>query len=152
MPIYDVTKDDRMLLFVQNVVNGMNPTAAARAAGYSQYERHAKRLMAKPFVKKMLAFAAEVSAKKKRITRDKVHEMVMEAFDIARTSADASSMVRAASELNRMNGFYEPERHVIELSSNVKEAQEALSQMSDDELLQLVDPKTIEGEAERVDD
>jgi len=150
--IRDAVLDERTLTFVESVSQGLPPSAAARAAGYPDYGKQSKRLMANKAVQRLLAFAAKNQTRKKAISREKVHEMVMEAFDIAKMGTDASSMVRAAAELNKMNGFYEPERKVLDLNVNYQQQQAALANMSDDELLELAEGDLIEGECVPVEE
>lgn len=143
---------DKTAAFVENVHQGLAPDVAARMAGYANPKQDAHDLMKHEGVQRMLGTLARVSKNKKaQISRAEVHEMVMEAFEIAKLSTDAGSMVRAAAELNKMNGFYEPERRVLDVSMTLQEKQQTLKELSDEELLRLAheeaqDADVIEGE------
>lgn len=108
--------------------------------------------MQHPGVQRMLDTLARLNTNKKsRATREQVHDMVMQAFEVAKMAVDAGSMVRAAAELNKMNGYYAPEQLNLSVTMSLKEKQVALEQLSDEELLRLTQDNVIEGEAERVD-
>lgn len=145
-------EDKRPVRFVELVAQGSNPNAAARAAGYADPDRASRDLMKNVLIKHMLDVARRASSPELQVTRNKVTEMVMEAYETAKIQADASSMVRAASELSRMNGYYEPERKVVDISMTLAQKKERLAELTDEELLELAhqSSKVIEGEFEEV--
>ena len=72
------------------------------------------------------------------MTRKKVMDMHLEAFDMAKMMAEPASMVSAAREIGRMCGYYEPVKQKIEVSVNGQIAVKRLESMSDEDLLKLV--------------
>ena len=89
------------------------------------------------------------------MTRERVQQMVLEAYEVAKLQADAASMVRAASEINKMCGYYATvERHVkLDVSATIR--QEEIRALPDSELIRMAGRQmhdVIEGEARQIID
>ena len=137
---------------------GLTLTQSCKKAGYASPRDAAAHLRKNPI------FAAEMERRlhgnrnQMKMTRAKVQEMVLEAFDIAKLTSDANAMVRAASEINKMCGFYEVEKAQIELTKAQTDFANRLNELSDEELVamseqaSLIDP-TLESQqdAEHLD-
>lgn len=86
-----------------------------------------------------------------KMTREKVQAMVLAAYDVARETMDANAMVRAASEINKMCGFYEVEKAEIELNQSKSALIGRLNELSDSELLLLSqEAESIDPEADQL--
>ena len=114
---------------------GMNLTQACRKAGYKDPKQMAIKLRQLPYFREEMNLRHGRNRDVMKMTRDKVQEMVMEAYEIAKLTTDANAMVRAASEINKMCGFYEVEKAQIELSNSQKDFVNRLNELSDDELI-----------------
>jgi len=142
--------NDRSVVFIEGVQSGLSGTAAARAAGYADPAKQSKRLMKNPQIQRVLSLLTKFNTGAKKKTRDELHDMLMESFDIAKIQADAGSMVRVVAEFNRMNGFYEPETRKVDISIRVNQQKEVIQQLSDEELLEMIGGDVLEGEYAKV--
>ncbi len=113
------------------------PNAMARA-GYNEQPSYGYRMAKMPNI---LVEFDRIKAKWEdaaQMTRKKVMDMHLEAFDMAKMMAEPASMVSAAREIGRMCGYYEPVKQKIEVSVNGQIAVKRLESMSDEDLLKLV--------------
>lgn len=129
---------------LDSVELGMTLSQGAKRAGYARHRTMALEL------KKNTEFMAEADRRAKRnqakmqMTREKVQAMVLEAYEVAKLTDDANAMVRAASEINKMCGFYEVEKAQIELSNAQRDFLGRLDDLSDEELI------AMSGAAEKI--
>ena len=65
--------------------------------------------------------------------------VMLDAIDMARLLADPQAMIKGASELSKMLGFYEPEVKKVELTAPQMRNRTRLMAMSDEDLLRLID-------------
>lgn len=114
---------------------GLTLTQSCKKAGYADPRHQASVLRRDEKFTNELEIRLQRNIDEMKMTRDKVQTMVMEAFDLARTVEDPNAMVRAASEINKMCGFYEVEKAQIELSNSQKAFVGRLNELSDDELI-----------------
>ncbi|MGH8570127.1 MAG: hypothetical protein ACREXU_19505 [Gammaproteobacteria bacterium] len=133
---------------------GMVPLRAAEYAGYANPESYAYTLEADPGIKEVLARVQAQNAGLSKMTRKKVMDIALEAIDMARTLQDPTAMLRGVQEINRMCGFYAPEKKSIELSAAKEKARGELALMSESDLIELAGgfKGVLEGEFEVVDD
>lgn len=113
------------------------PNAMARA-GYNEQPSYGYRMAKMPNI---LVEFDRIKAKWEdaaQMSRKKVMDMHLEAFDMAKMMAEPASMVSAAREIGRMCGYYEPVKQKIEVSVNGQIAVKRLESMSDEDLLKLV--------------
>lgn len=131
--------------YVENRLDGKSKAEAAKSAGYSNPNQNPE-LSAK--VKNALALARSELSTASQIKRADVIEMLMEAYDMARITAESSAMTAAAREIGKMLGFYEPETIKVELSQGQANMHNRLRMMSDEELLRIASGEAaiIEGE------
>lgn len=73
-----------------------------------------------------------------QMTRKKVMDMHLEAFEMARLMAEPSSMVAAAREIGKMCGYYEPVKLQVTHNHQGEVAVRQLNAMSDADLLKLI--------------
>lgn len=134
--------------FLEAKASGMSNKMSLKKAGYkvnTNHERVINSILSRPRVAKEWDRIKKKTRRKMEMSRERVQKMVLEAFDVARNNEDPSAMVRAASEINKMCGFYAPEERVLSLSNDAKELQHQLAHMSEQDLL------TLKGENEAID-
>lgn len=123
------------------------PNAMARA-GYNEQPSYGYRMAKMPNI---LVEFDRIKAKWEdaaQMSRKKVMDMHLEAFDMAKMMAEPASMVSAAREIGRMCGYYEPVKQKIEVSVNGQIAVKRLESMSDEDLLKLVTEGLQAGQAQ----
>lgn len=81
--------------------------------------------------KERLAYAEE-----SKITKRKVMEMHMEAFEMAKLMSEPSTMVSAAREMGKLCGYYEPKK--VDVSLNVSGQIERMDKLTDAQLLEII--------------
>lgn len=134
--------------YVEHRLDGKSQREAAKAAGYAPSTASQCLPERSEKVAQALAIARSELSTATQIKRADVIEMLMEAYDMARTMAESSSMTAAAREIGKMLGFYEPETVKLELSMAQGNMQHKLKSLSDEELLRIAagEAKVIEGE------
>jgi len=142
---------DKQQRYVSGRSMGMTHHQAATYAGYKNPST-AKNLEKNPEIRAILNDIRQEDQKRNLVTREKVTGMVMEAFDIAKMLGDPASMLRGTAELNKMNGFYEPERREIHVSAHVLETTKQIQIMSDDELFKIADNSIIDADFTEIED
>lgn len=133
-----VTPKERLLL--EALASGLSSKAALERAGYavsSNHHRYVKNVLTRPRVAEEWGKMKKKTRRRMEMSRERVQDMVMKAFDLAESVEDPNAMVRAAAEINKMCGFYAPEEKVVTLSEDAKELQHQLHNMSEKELLRL---------------
>lgn len=137
MPV-DRPLTDMQKLFVKFWADGDSiPNAMARA-GYNDQPSYGYRMAKMPNV---LAEYNKIKAKYEeaaQMTRKKVMDMQLEAFEMAKLMAEPASMVSAAREIGRMCGYYEPVKQKIEVSVNGQIAVKRMESMTDEELVKFI--------------
>lgn len=127
----------QMWKVLDNVSYGLTLAQACKKAGYKNGSKAAIALKANPKFRQVLNERLNENQQNMKMTRDKVQDMVMEAFDIAKLTSDANAMVRAAAEINKMCGFYEAEQAQINLNNSQAALMDRLNELSDEELAQM---------------
>ena len=145
--------------YLQFLELGMSKRQAAKKAGSSCPPKYVEVQNSDPKMREEMNVRLGRNQLAMKMTRDKVQNMVMEAYDVAKLTDDANAMVRAASEINKMCGFYEIEKAQIELSRAQQGFVDRLNDLSDDELLAMsgeaatINPALeLEQEAQHLDD
>lgn len=125
-------------LFVKFWAEGDSIPNAMQRAGYNEQPSYGYRMAKMPNI---LAEYDRIKAKWEeaaQMTRKKVMDMHMEAFEMAKMMAEPATMVSAAREIGRMCGYYEPVKQKVELTVNGQVAVKRMEAMSDEDLLKLV--------------
>jgi phage terminase small subunit len=138
--------NDRQRKYVEGIEVGLDPTQAAKRAGYKNPKHDVQRLKKDPEVIKALEAVHATHRAELKMTREKVQDIVTEAIEMARLMSDPLAMIRGAQELNKMCGFYAPEVKEVHLNGKQRRLKTELENMSEQELLALVDATVIEGE------
>lgn len=126
-------------LFIENMGLGRTPTAAARLAGSKKPSRDGKDWIKDPDILAQVKQLQAENRKNSELTRKDVMTNLIDAYQLARTMADPQAMIRAMAEVNRMSGFYAPEKKILELSDGSKRMQEQLDDLTKEQLLELLD-------------
>lgn len=155
MPPNKTTESELQRAYIDARALGMTVEQAAKRAGYSRPRTDGPRAENSPYVKQELQAILSQRRRQRAFTREKVDEMVQRAFDVAEMQDDAGSMVRAISEINKMNGFYAAEEVKVDVSLGANRTKAAIQSMSTEELLAIAaqqDSEIIDGEYTEVDD
>ena len=115
------------------------PNAMARA-GYStaQYS-YGYRMQKMPNVLALYHEEKRKYEEAAQMTRKKVMDMLLEAYDAAKLTSEPASMVSAAREIGRMCGYYEPTKTTLEISVNGSISVDRMNRLSDEELLKIIE-------------
>ena len=138
--------------FVEGLKLGMLPLEAAGYAKIKDKHRFVQRAMSHFWVQEQVKQIRDEFESKMKMSRQKVQDMVVKAYDIAEIQAIPGDMVRACAELNKMLGYYAPEEKVINVKAN--QLQQDLTTMDEDLLLELAGQErdSIEAEFEVLDE
>jgi hypothetical protein len=128
----------KVQLFIENAGMGKSPQTAARAAGYSNPGREGRALMKLPEVVSEIRKIQVENRKNSAMSRKDVMENLIDAFALARTLSDPQAMIRAMSEVNRMSGYYAPEKKIIELQEGAKRLEAEVEGFTKQELLEML--------------
>ena len=136
----DVNKElnDKQKMFVKFWAEGESITTASAKAGYNDAATYAYRMTKMPNV---LALYQSIKAKYEeagQMTRQKVMDMLIESYDMAKLMAEPSTMVAAAREVGKMCGYYAPVEHKMKVDVTGNIVVDRLNSMSDAELLKLI--------------
>lgn len=138
--------------FVEGIQMGMVPNQAAHYAGVDSenISKFVKRAMQNAWVVAQVEKVRDDMAEKADYSRDRVLGIVDEAIDMARMQASPADMLKGVNELNKMLGYYAPEKKEITTNSAANRVQTEFEAMSQEELLELVgkqlDPIEVEFE------
>ena len=127
--------------FVDEYLVDGNGARAAVAAGYGLA---GARVRAHRLTKDNVAVRAEIRARqgvdsqRLQIDRQDVLKGLLEAFAMAKEMREPAAMVSAAREVGRMLGFYEPERHQVEVLAAADAETWRYERVTDAELVRLM--------------
>lgn len=129
----------KVQLFIENAGMGKSPQSAARIAGYANPRRDGKALMTEPEIVEAIKKIQLENRKNSQLTRKDVMENLIDAFNLARTLSDPQAMIRSMAEVNRMSGYYAPEKKILELQDGAKRIEAEVDALSKQDLLELLD-------------
>lgn len=129
-PLTQMQKD-----FVRYWAQGESVITASNRAGYADGSVYAYRMIRMPNILALYNAEKALYEEAAGMTRKKVMDMLLEAYQDAKMINEPASMVSAAREIGKMCGYYEPVRIKVDVNhtGNVQ-----FSRMSDAELLQLI--------------
>ena len=132
--------------FVEYLVDG-NGSRAAIAAGYG---RAGARVRAHRLTRDNTAVMAEIARRQaedgQRLDLDRaaVIRGLQAGIEIAKERMDAASVIRGFAELGRLLGYYQPQRHAVEVAAEPdSDLLHKLHAMSDAELSALIRPAVV---------
>lgn len=138
-------RDKRDEALVNSVMEAESVATAARKAGVSSSA--ALNRLRSESVRGKLREAREEIENAVTVRRLDVLNIFLEAIDMARMISDPSQMINGADKIAKMMGYYEPEEVKVDVSINYEGALRRIKELSDVELLELVDGKVVEGVA-----
>lgn len=130
----------------------MSQIASASAAGYNNARHDADRIAAKPHIAAAVAKGRALSILATGMTREKLTEMLMDAY---RNASTAMEQIAAAKELGKLHGLYAAQKveightHKLEAAKSERE----IKALTSEELLQLAHLRpdsVIEGHFEEI--
>ena len=129
---------DKQKLFVKYWAEGESILSASSRAGYADGASMAYRMTHMPNVLALKAkYAAEYEATAE-MSRKKVMDMHLEAFEMAKLMAEPATMVSAAREVGKMCGYYAPVEHRVKVDVTGNIILDRMNSLSDAELLKVI--------------
>lgn len=129
---------EKQKLFVKYWAQGESIQSASERAGYSDNATFAYRMVYMPNILKLYNEEKRLYAEASQMTRKKVMDMLLEAYEMAKLMAEPATMVSAAREVGKMAGFYEPVERKVTVSMTGNVAIDRMNRMSDAELLKIL--------------
>lgn len=129
--------DPRQVLFAEAIAAGMNPHQAAKRAGYTS--SGSVKQLEHPTTAALINLKRIELARVQGISKEKVLDMFMEAFQLSRTLEDPATMVRAATEVGKMLGYYAPEVKQFNIDVRQLHTVRQLEELSTEQLAKMVD-------------
>lgn len=123
--------------FAKNWASGDTIANACLRAGYES-ESYGYVMARMPNVLRVYNREKALYEEACQMTRKKVMDMQLEAFQMAKLMAEPASMVSAAREIGRMCGYYEPVKHQISVDVKGEVTVRQLNSMTDADLLKLI--------------
>lgn len=132
---------DKQLTFVREWAQGNTILMAATRAGYSQ--PHVTGYVLAKHPKVLLAYQQEKEKWEKSadMSRKRVMDGLLDSIAMAQMLAEPATMVSGWREIGKLCGYYEPIKIKHEVSVKGKIVTERLNQMSDAELLELIEQR-----------
>ena len=122
--------------FIKGIAEGESVDTAMKRAGYNDQPSYGYRILKMPNAQALLQQYQREYAQVSQMTKKKVMDMHMEAYEMAKLMAEPATMVSAAREIGKMCGFYEPKK--IDININGSTATRRLEQMDSDDLERLI--------------
>lgn len=124
--------------FVKFWAEGDSITTAMMRAGYNEQPSYGYRMAKMPNVLAEYDRIKRAYEDAAQMTRKKVMDMHLEAYEMAKLMAEPATMVSAAREIGRMCGYYEPVKQKVEISVNGQIAVKRIESMDTEDLIKMV--------------
>lgn len=124
--------------FVKFWAEGDSITAAMHRAGYNEQPSYGYRMAKMPNILAEYDRIKRAYEDAAQMTRKKVMDMHLEAYEMAKLMAEPATMVSAAREIGRMCGYYEPVKQKVEVSVNGQVAVKRIESMDTEDLIKMV--------------
>jgi hypothetical protein len=134
----DAPLTEKQELLVELQARGASQTAAGKAVYGANGAIVATNTMKDPRVTAALANARNANALNLGLTRDDVLQGMMDAIDQAKLVCDPAAQIVGWREIAKVCGFYAPEVKKIELTGAARRVIDRLQQLSDRELLEIM--------------
>ena len=113
------------------------PNAMARA-GYNDQPSYGYRMAKMPNILALYNEEKRLYEEASQMTRKRVMDMLVDAYDMAKLMSEPASMVSAAREVGKMCGYYTVQTQVnVTVSGQV--SIDRMNRLSDDELLKIIE-------------
>ena len=129
---------EKQKLYAVARARGESVPNAMAAAGYNEQVSYGYRLDKMPNVQRLIQREQALYAEAAQMDRKKVIDMQLEAYEMAKTMAEPSTMVAAAREIGKICGLYEPKKVEVSVNGRVQHEIHRFEAMSDAELLQVL--------------
>lgn len=129
---------DMQKAFVLARAKGESIPNAMQSAGYNEQPSYGYRLDKMPNIQAAMSVERALYAEASQMTRKKVIDMQLDAFDMARMMSEPASMVSAAREIGKICGLYEPQKVDINMNGTIQHEVHRFETMSDTDLLDLL--------------
>lgn len=113
------------------------PNAMARA-GYNDQPSYGYRMAKMPNILALYNEEKRLYEEASQMTRKRVMDMLVDAYDMAKLMSEPASMVSAAREVGKMCGYYTVQTQV-NVTVNGQVSIDRMSRLSDDELLKIIE-------------
>jgi len=133
---------DQKDLFVHNLVLGMDPRRALAELDTGQNLQHAAQTLIKdPYVADLLQAYKDEFQKRIAVDRDKLTEMAMDTYDVAKVQSDARGMIQVVKELGDIHGLHKPQEIKVTRTNEIgRNAINAVRRLTEGDLLELAGP------------
>ena len=142
IPTRPMTEAQRMV--ARYVAQGLSWTNALAKAGLANDSANVHRMSRDPRIQHEIKHLLKKFEQVNNITRKQVYDGLLEAIDIGRTVSDPHAMIKGWSEIAKMAGYYAPDVKKIEISVAAKRLTGQFEQMTDEDLLRLVEEDVID--------
>lgn len=129
---------EKAKLFVKFWAEGESIATASARAGYGDGATYAYKVAKFPQALALYDKIKKEYEEASMMTKKKVIDMHMEAFEMAKLLSEPSSMVAAAREVGKLCGYYEPVRTTVDVNVNGTVVMERMNKLSDAELLKII--------------
>lgn len=150
----DAARTRRLKAIEAVAVMGMSAKDAAAFSGLTAGS--VSSLMARPEVKEYVARLQQEQADKLNVSREEVMQGMLDAIQDAKMLGEPASQIRGWEQIAKMQGYYAPERRVLELPDNARDFIEAMQSLDTAEIARLAGQSNLieltEEEWEEVDD
>lgn len=137
---------DMQKLFVHYWAEGDSISNAMVKAGYNEQPSYGYRMKEMPNIQVYYQKIKKEYEEAGRMTKKKVMDMQMEAFEMAKLMSEPSSMVAAAREIGKLCGYYEPTKLNINMNVAGNVTMQSMEKLSDAELIRLIEEGVNLGE------
>jgi hypothetical protein len=124
--------------FVRQWASGESVTTAAARAGYEVSANYGQKLKVMPHIRKAYDKLAAQYAEEAQLNREDVITGLKDAIEMAKLMSEPATMIAGWREIGKLCGFYEPKKVDINVNVNGSVVLERMGQMSDAELLKII--------------
>ena len=130
---------DKQRQFVKFWAEGDSIPNAMQRAGYNEQPSYGYRMAKMPNILALYNEEKRLYEEASQMTRKRVMDMLVDAYDMAKLMSEPASMVSAAREVGKMCGYYEPVKTQVNVTVNGQVSIDRMSRLSDDELLKIIE-------------
>lgn len=129
---------EKAKLFVKFWAEGESIATASARAGYGDGATYAYKVAKFPQALTLYDKIKKEYEEASMMTKKKIIDMHMEAFEMAKLLAEPASMVASAREVGKLCGYYEPIRATVDVTVNGSVVMERMNKLTDAELLKII--------------
>lgn len=130
---------DKAKLFVKYWAQGESITTASARAGYGDGASYAYKIARTPQAVALYNEEKRLFEEANQMSRKKVMDGIMDGIEMAKLMAEPASVINGWKTIGQMCGYFEPIKKKIELSVTGEVVMKRMEQMSDTELLRLLE-------------